>query len=803
MIRFPLGKVIFGWLVIALLSASASEPELLANGSFSMDADGDRWPDRWSRPEGASEWVSGASGERHLKLISRQPGEAVVARQDIALPAGLAAIRVIGRLRPDHLVAGDKGWYVGRVSLRFTDAKGDEFGGYYVAANGKGTSAAWVPFDRRFAVPANATGVTLRAEIFRAASGSIEFDDLLVMGLTPEAAAAWKSDAHARIREHRQADLTVILKDEGGRPISGAEVAFRQRRHAYPFGTAVKGHMLVREDPGGGDQLYRDFVERFFNYVTLENDLKGPQIEKKGIEVALAAIRWARERGIDVRGHVLLWPSWKQSSEAIKAFKDNPAGLREAIDAHLTAVLGATRGQCVDWDVVNEPAVHHDLMDILGKNAVVDWYKLAAKIDPATRLYLNENNVEFRGSNLDKLRDWATFLKANGAPLGGLGWQAHMWHPTLPDPTDILSDLDTYRELGLPVQVTEYDANDRFSDEEEAKFLDDFLLAWFSHPLTAGFIMWGFKDDLIWTKNAPILREDWSLKPAGKAWMERVFKEWWTDAEKLTGTDGTARARGFLGAYDLYIRRGEDVMKADAMLGPGGTTIELRWKPNLAATGVPATLSPYQRGLLPPVVPTVSAKATEGKSASTTISCRDGVGAATTVLLGRKGEEEKRTPSGKLVLAPDSLVYLRFDLTLLKSPPAAAALELDADGPAHPGIVRVYAMSKRFVPQAGEVDGAWPESHLTSANAPGLNRAGQGEETLRVGDAAFEVVGEGRIAPETGKLRLATPLLARSVAQSLGDSLTLVLELTEGESTTFHGRPGESKAPRLVLSEAP
>jgi len=35
----------------------------------------------------------------------------------------------------------------------------------------------------------------------------------------------------------------------------------------------------------------------------------------------------------------------------------------------------AFAGEPVEWDVLNEPYSNHDVMDVLGKSAVVGWYK--------------------------------------------------------------------------------------------------------------------------------------------------------------------------------------------------------------------------------------------------------------------------------------------------------------------------------------------------------------------------------------------------------------------------------------------
>ena len=65
--------------------------------------------------------------------------------------------------------------------------------------------------------------------------------------------------------------------------------------------------------------------------------------------------------------------------------------------------------------------------------------------------------------------------------------------------------------------------------------------------------MWGFWDGSHWMNDAPLFRQDWTLKPAGQAYLDLVFKQWWTDESLATGADGAASVRGFLGDYDVTV----------------------------------------------------------------------------------------------------------------------------------------------------------------------------------------------------------------------------------------------------------
>ena len=49
----------------------------------------------------------------------------------------------------------------------------------------------------------------------------------------------------------------------------------------------------------------------------------------------------------------------------------------------------------------------------------------------------------------------------------------------------------------------------------------------------------------------------WNVRPNGRAWLDLVKKQWWTDTTDTTDATGTARARVFKGDYELRLRSGK------------------------------------------------------------------------------------------------------------------------------------------------------------------------------------------------------------------------------------------------------
>ena len=370
----------------------------------------------------------------------------------------------------------------------------------------------------------------------------IEYD-----GQEPD--APWRADAAARIDQLRKADMQVKVVDGSGAVVCSADVRVRMMRHEFGFGSAVAADGI--NGPGPDGDKYRWFIPRWFNKVVLENDLKWPQWEGNRGR-ALNALAWLSENGIDrVRGHNLVWPSWQYLPSDVQQLSATPDALRSRIKSHIAEESGATKGQLVEWDVLNEPWTNTSLQQVLGEQEMAAWFQVAANADPTAILYVNDYSILSAGgldkghqdgyyNIIRKLIDW-------GAPLGGIGMQGHFGAQLTPPPR-VWQILDRFAQFGRAIQITEFDID--IGDEEvQGAYMRDFMTAVFAHPSVSGFMMWGFWEGRHWKPRAAMLRKDWSLKPNGAAYLDLVYGEWWTDVRGKTGDNGDFAVRGFKGSY--------------------------------------------------------------------------------------------------------------------------------------------------------------------------------------------------------------------------------------------------------------
>ena len=370
-----------------------------------------------------------------------------------------------------------------------------------------------------------------------------------------EADAAWRREALARIEQIRKSTFLIQVRDAAGNAAAGATVRVEQLKSAFQFGTALQFARLVQDTPE--NLIYREKALELFNAASPENDLKWQAWsgEWKGYDPkqTLAALAWLKERGIPTRGHVLVWPGWKNLPESIKKLngsKKEQAKIPPLVLKHIADVTGATRGMLQEWDVLNEPFDNRDLMGLFGADIMAEWFKAAAAGAPGLPLYLNDysnHDIVAEKAHCADFFKVAKFLQSKGAPLGGLGLQGHIGaQPNAPE--QVLATLDTYAAFKLPIRFTEFDI-DTDDEQLQADYTRDFLILAYSHPAVVGVQHWGFWAKAHWRPRGALFRPDWSEKPAAAAYRSLVLKQWRTKLQGKAGATGKVAGDGFHGDY--------------------------------------------------------------------------------------------------------------------------------------------------------------------------------------------------------------------------------------------------------------
>lgn len=375
--------------------------------------------------------------------------------------------------------------------------------------------------------------------------------------------APWRAAAAERIERLRKGDLRIRVVDRAGHPVAGAAVHARMTRHAFAFGSEILFYALLRPEPEYA--RYREMIRSCFNSVTLSGpdwrgwDKPGAEARQEHRRSVLAALQWCDDNHLPVIGHNLVWPGeggnrWRYLPDDIIALAKagDGAELARRVDARIDDVTAAFRGRFSRWVAVNEAVDNHLLQNVLGPDAVAGWFRRARSGDPATPLIYNDycmlSGFPTRERN-DRLFALVRGLLDAGAPVAELGEQAHFGEAGI-GIDRMLATLDRFAALGLPIRITEFDMSSPDA-RLQADYLRDFYTAAFSHPAVCGITMWGFWEERHWKPAAALWDRGWNIRPNGEAYMDLVFKRWWTDERLATDAAGTCSLRGFCGTYRI------------------------------------------------------------------------------------------------------------------------------------------------------------------------------------------------------------------------------------------------------------
>ncbi len=176
-----------------------------------------------------------------------------------------------------------------------------------------------------------------------------------------------------------------------------------------------------------------------------------------------------------VIGHNLCWhsqlPGWMSQPDAGQATLTKEV-LMQRLKDHIFKVAGRYKGKIGGWDVVNEALADNagqagnmpnglrsdsPFNRIIGSpEYILMAFKWAHEADPNAELYYNDYNLDasdFKRANCVEL---IKYLKANGAPITGVGMQGH-YNINSPTAAKIDETIGMFADLGMKVMITELD----------------------------------------------------------------------------------------------------------------------------------------------------------------------------------------------------------------------------------------------------------------------------------------------------------------------------------------------------------
>jgi endo-1,4-beta-xylanase len=320
------------------------------------------------------------------------------------------------------------------------------------------------------------------------------------------------------------AGLTGSAFAASAEPARGESLNELARARGLRFGSAIAA------GPGGGSidtPAYADLVAAECGLVVPEGEMKWRALQPEPggpyrFERADRLVAWAKSRGLQVRGHNLIWlqtqwlPDWVNGHD----FGSRPATAAEKLIAeHVRTVCARYGATIASWDVINEaidpetgelfPSV---LTKILGPRALDIAFHAAREALPNCRLVYND----FMSWTADSEKHRTAVLKLlerfkrEGVPVDSLGLQSHLGQggrkPVgAQQPGEWRRFLEAATGMGYGLLATELDVGDKTfptdiaqRDAGVAALARDYLDITLSFPQTSDLLCWGMVDRFSW-----------------------------------------------------------------------------------------------------------------------------------------------------------------------------------------------------------------------------------------------------------------------------------------------------------------
>ena len=321
----------------------------------------------------------------------------------------------------------------------------------------------------------------------------------------------------------------------------------------FRIGTATTSNLLDNEP-------YIKIIKAQYNSMTLGNSFKPDSIldhnkTVRDVEkymyspaVKFDAVKkeldYARDNGLTVRGHTLLWhnqtPEWLfYKNYNIGGELADRETMLLRMENYIKNVMEWTEenypGLVRAWDVVNEAADDNGGMrkslwyQTVGEDYIEQAFKFARKYAPEdTKLFYNDyNSYQTRKQN-----DIITFLRpvVEAGNIDGMGMQSHI-NVDISISQYMAALQKYYNELGLEINVTELDVCRGKGDDwqqEQGEYYKEFMseilkLRKNGIPITS-VTLWGISDTDSWiSSDYPLIfNDDLSRKPAFDGMIEAV-----------------------------------------------------------------------------------------------------------------------------------------------------------------------------------------------------------------------------------------------------------------------------------------
>jgi GH35 family endo-1,4-beta-xylanase len=308
---------------------------------------------------------------------------------------------------------------------------------------------------------------------------------------------------------------------------------------------------------------------KYFNYGVTGNSFKWsgvqPQHTAPNYSNFENALRWTQKVGWKIRGHNLLWggndahstPDWVRNLPTTQAFNDT-CKMRVIRD------VSRYKGVISEYDVINEPLTGHAdwMRKTHGDSIIWNSFKWARSADPDAGLFVNDYNVEYNWGQAAEYRDLILKMKQMGAPITGVGMQAHFWDCCRANVDELVKNVNIIAQAGLPIRFTEFDYGGNLTQAQQVDELIKVMTIAFSHPSITGMISWVLMDspsENAWRGKSGYFDLAHKPKLAADTLLYYTQKKWATNFDAALSGETPMNFKAFYGDYEIEVAFGDTV----------------------------------------------------------------------------------------------------------------------------------------------------------------------------------------------------------------------------------------------------